>query len=147
MRERRAYGSVRGVPGDRHPYRNSAQGHENYSSGQRPIVHLISSIRVVLATGRPWFFTDRHADLGYASQFDTLDRLDEIDWSVMSLKNWSDPEVKERRQAEFLVHDWCPWAAIEVIGVMDRALMEQVGTVLTTAPHQPRIETQRDWYY
>jgi len=24
MRERRTYGSVRGVPGDRHPYRNSS---------------------------------------------------------------------------------------------------------------------------
>ena len=124
-----------------------AQGHENYSSGQRPIVHLISSIQVVLAIGRPWFFTDRHADLGYASQFDTLDRLDEVDWSVMPLKYWADPEVKERRQAEFLVHDWCPWSAIEVIGVIDRALMEQVETVLTTAPHQPRIEIHRDWYY
>jgi hypothetical protein len=124
-----------------------AQGHENYSSGQRPIVHLVSSIQVVLATDRPWFFTDRHADLGYASQFDILDRLDEVDWSVMPLKYWADPEVKERRQAEFLVHDWCPWLAIEVIGVMDRALMEQVETVLTTAPHQPRIEIHRDWYY
>ena len=65
----------------------------------------------------------------------------------MPLKYWSDPEVKERRQAEFLVHDWCPWSAIEVIGVMDRALMEQVETVLSTAPHKPQIEIQRDWYY
>jgi hypothetical protein len=85
-----------------------AQGHENCPSGQWPIVHLVSSTRAVRATGRPWFFTDRHADLGYASQFDTLDRLDEVDWSVMPLKYWSDPDVKERRQAEFQVHDWCP---------------------------------------
>ena len=124
-----------------------AQGHENYSSGQRLIVHLVSSIQVVLATGRLWFFTDRHADLGYASQFDTLDRLDEVDWSVMLLKYWSNSEVKERRQAEFLVHDWCPWSAIEVIGVMDRALMQQVERVLASAPHRPRIEIHRDWYY
>ena len=93
-----------------------AQGHENYSSGQRPIVHLISSIRVILATGRPWFFTDRHADLSYASQFDTLDRLDEVGWSVMSRRYWSDPDVKEKRQAEFLVRDWFPWSAIAVLG-------------------------------
>jgi ssDNA thymidine ADP-ribosyltransferase DarT-like protein len=93
-----------------------AQGHEHYSSGQRPIVHLVSSIQVVLATGRPWFFTDRHADLGYASLFGTLDRLDEVDWSVMPRKYWSDPDVQEKRQAEFLVHDWFRWSAIAVFG-------------------------------
>jgi hypothetical protein len=111
-----------------------AQGQENYSSGQRRTVHLASSIQAALATGRPWFFTDRHGDLGYASQFDTLDRLDEVNWSVMPLAYWSDPEVKGRRQAEFQVHDWCPWSAIEGIGVMDRALMQQLGTVLASAP-------------
>ncbi len=124
-----------------------SQGHENYREGQQPIVHLVSSIEAIRATGRPWFFTDRHADLGYANQFDTVDKLGEVDWSVMPERYWNDPEVKERRQAEFLVHDWCPWEAIEVIGVMDRDIAAHVETAISGAGHKPRVEVHRDWYY
>lgn len=124
-----------------------SQGHDNYREGQQPIVHLVSSIETIRATGRPWFFTDRHADLGYANQFDTPDKLNEVDWSVMSLKYWSEPEVKEKRQAEFLVHEWCPWEAIETIGVMDQAIATRVEAAIAGAGHRPRVEVQRDWYY
>lgn len=124
-----------------------AQGHENYQEGQQPIVHLVSSIEAIGATGRPWLFTDRHADLGYANQYDTLDKLGEVDWAVMPLTYWSEPEVKEKRQAEFLVHDWCPWEAVEVIGVIDQAIAARVEAAITGAAHKPRVEVHRDWYY
>jgi ssDNA thymidine ADP-ribosyltransferase, DarT len=125
-----------------------SQGHENYAEGQHPIVHLVSTIRRVRATGRPWFFTDRHADLGYAGQFDDLARLDEVDWDVMPVRQWGgNTELKEKRQAEFLVHDWCPWPAIEVIGVMDQVIAARVQAVLAGAAHRPRVEVHRDWYY
>lgn len=124
-----------------------AQGHENYREGQQPIVHLVSSIETIQAASRPWFFTDRHADLMYANQFDTLDKLDGVDWSVMGKKYWSDPEVKEKRQAEFLVHDWCPWEAIEAIGVIDQEIEARVVAAIAGAGHKPRVEVHRDWYY
>ena len=125
-----------------------SEGHENYREGQQPIVHLVSSIEAIRATDRRWFFTDRHADLGYANQFDTLIKLAEVDWTVMPLRQWGgDQEVKEKRQAEFLVHDWCPWEAIEVIGVMDRDIAAHVEAAITGAGHKPRVEVHRDWYY
>lgn len=125
-----------------------SQGHENYREGQQPIVHLVSSIERIRATGRPWFFTDRHADLGYANQFDDLARLDEVDWDVMPVRQWGgNNELKEKRQAEFLVHDWCPWPAIEVIGVMDQGIAARVQVALAGAAHRPRVEVHRDWYY
>ena len=125
-----------------------SQGHADYTGGQRPIVHLVSSIDAIQATGRPWFFTDRHADLSYARQFDSLAALDEVDWAVMPLRQWGgDQEVKEKRQAEFLVHDWCPWSAIEIIGVMDREIAAQVEAAVAGAAHRPRVEVHRDWYY
>ena len=90
-----------------------SQGHENYSGGQKPIVHLVSSVQTAIATGRPWFFTDRHADLGYAQQIGSLGGLDKVDWQVMPLRQWGgNTEIKEKRQAEFLLHDCCPWTAI-----------------------------------
>lgn len=125
-----------------------SQGHEDYRGGQRPIVHLVSSIQSVLATGRPWFFTDRHADLGYATQIDSLDRLNEVDWSTMPVRQWGgDQELKEKRQAEFLVHESLPWTAVEAIGVLDEALAAQVRSILAGAAHRPRVEIHRDWYY
>jgi hypothetical protein len=36
------------------------------------------------------------------------DPLKELAWSVMFLRYWSDPDFKEKRQAEFLVRDWFP---------------------------------------
>lgn len=125
-----------------------SQGHTDYTGGQEPIVHLVSSIDAIRAARRPWFFTDRHADLGYARQFDSLADIDEVDRNVMPLRQWGgDQEVKEKRQAEFLVHEWCPWSAIEVIGVMDRAMAQRVEAAIAGMGHRPRVEVHRDWYY
>lgn len=124
-----------------------AQGHENYREGQQPIVHLVSSIEAIRRVGRPWLFTDRHADLGYANQYDIVDKLGEVDWAVMPERYWSDAEVKEKRQAEFLVHDWCPWEAVEVIGVIDQDIAGRAEAAIVGAGHKPRVEVHRDWYY
>lgn len=125
-----------------------SQGHEDYADGQRPIVHLVSSIQSIQGVGRPWFFTDRHADLGYARQFDSLDSFAEVDWAAMPVRQWGgDQELKEKRQAEFLVHEWCPWSAIEIIGVMDLDIATQVEAAMAGAVHRPRVEVHRDWYY
>ena len=79
-----------------------SQGHADYAAGQQPIIHLVSSIDTIVASARPWAFTDIHADLGYASQFDSLDSLDEVDWDVMPVRQWGgDSELKEKRQADF----------------------------------------------
>jgi len=123
-------------------------GHEGYDGGQASVVHLVSSVQTVVASGRPWFFTDRHADLAYARQFDSLDRLSEVDWAVMPRRQWGgDEEVKERRQAEFLVHDWCPWSATSTIGVIDAAMAGRVAEMIAQSGHQPVVEVHREWYY
>jgi hypothetical protein len=55
--------------------------------------------------------------------------------------------MKKNRQAEFLVHDWCPWSAIEVIGVMNQEIAARVAAAIVSAVHKPRVEVHRDWYY
>ena len=123
--------------------------HVDYQGDQRSIIHLVSSVDVVAETGRPVFFTDRHADLSYARQFDDLDRLaNEVDWQCMAVRQWGgDQDLKERRQAEFLVHDWCPWSAFREIGVMDQQMFETVSDLMEPVEHQPEVAIQRDWYY
>lgn len=51
-----------------------------YADGQPPVVHLVSTIEAAVAWGRPWAFTDRHADLGYARYFEDLAHLSEVNW-------------------------------------------------------------------
>jgi len=125
-----------------------SRGHEDYNDGQRSVIHLVSSVESAVATGRPWAFTNRHAELGYADYFDALERLDEVDWSVMPLRQWGgDDEVKERRQAEFLVHERFPWTAVESIGVLGTQAKEQVESILAQTKHRPPVTCQTSWYY
>ena len=125
-----------------------SQGHQDYSGGQSPIIQLVSSIQTAIATGRPWFFTDRHADLGYAQQFASLDALEKIDWQVMPSRQWGgNTETKEKRQAEFLLHEWCPWTAITGIAVISDTIAEQIQKILMGSDHRPQVTVRRDWYY
>lgn len=123
--------------------------HVDYGGDQNSIVHLVSSTERIVAAGRSCFFTDRHADLGYARQFDDLSRLaDEVDWTVMPVRQWGgDQELKEKRQAEFLVHDWCPWDTITEITTMDEAMAQVVEGAIAECAHRPQVTVKRDWYY
>jgi len=121
------------------------QGHQDYAGGQEDVVHLVSSVARAVALGRPWAFSDRHAELGHSLHYDDLARLDEVRWDVMGLQYWRD--VKEERQAEFLVHDFFPWQAITEIGVMAPALAGRVTQLLSGASHRPPVAVRPGWYY
>lgn len=123
-----------------------SRGHEDYAGGQEQIVHLVSSVNTAITLGKPWAFTDRHADLGYASYFDSLDRLSEVDWTTMPLIYWaSNDDTKEKRQAEFLVYESFPWAAVERIGVMNGVTAAKLSALLRSGT--PPVAIQPDWYY
>lgn len=125
------------------------KGHENYKGGQELILHLVSSVTTIANYNSACFFTDRHADLGYAQQVDDLARLDSIvDFHAMKEKYWgSNHEIKEKRQAEFLVHNSCPWSAIEAIGVHNSEIASKVQKALENAKHKPQIIIRPTWYY
>jgi hypothetical protein len=122
-----------------------SRGHEDYAGGQDEIIHLASSVNTAIALGQPWAFTDRHADLGYASFFSSRDRLDDVDWSVMPLRYWADDATKEKRQAEFLIHDRFPWSAVEAIGVKTWAVAKKVEAIVGAGV--PPVAVQPAWYY
>lgn len=121
------------------------RGHQDYQGSQEDIVHLVSSVSRATALGRTWAFTDRHAELGHALHFDDLGRLDEVRWGVMDLRYWAD--VKEERQAEFLVHDFFPWSAFSEIGVMTPAVASRDQQILGAATHRPGVAVRPVWYY
>lgn len=124
------------------------RGHADYGAGQGPIVHLVSNVSTAIGVGRPWAFTDRHAELGHAEFFDNLNDLHQVDWSVMPKKYWNNPPItQELRQAEFLVHDWFRFEAVHEIAVIDAAMAGQVRSLLAGWGHQPAVHVRRNWYY
>jgi hypothetical protein len=124
------------------------RGHAGYRSGQRPIVHLVSTVKRAIRSGRPWAFTDRHADLRYARYFEYAEHLDKVDWSVMPVRRWGgNGQLKEKRQAEFLVHQWFPWACVHKIGVYNRQIAARVEEILISAEHKPSVKVELSWYY
>jgi ssDNA thymidine ADP-ribosyltransferase, DarT len=125
-------------------------GHQDYQKGQQSVIHLVSSVQTAIGSGRPWAFTDRHAELLYARYYDDTVHLNKVDWAVMALRGWGGPgkaETKEKRQAEFLVHDWFPWQYVERIGVHNQKIQAQVQTILASGSHQPPVTVEKSWYY
>lgn len=121
------------------------KGHSNYRGGQGDIVHLVSRVSLATKLGRPWAFTDRHAELAHALHYDDLSQLDEVPWQAIGSTYW--PEVREERQAEFLVHEFFPWTAVEEVAVMSVATETKVDRALRGAAHSPVVKVRRDWYY
>jgi hypothetical protein len=75
----------------------------------------------------------------------------EIDWQIMRAKYWNDNnddnDRKRRRQAEFLVHHYCPWTLIKEIGVINDNIKTKVEKILQNQKHQPSVKIYSQWYY
>lgn len=123
----------------------------NYRGGQEPIVHLEADLRTVVdwaqAHGRRWAFTLSNAGAYYAEFRDSLEALDEIRWDAVMSNAWSAAEVREGKQAEFLLHDSVPWELVERIGVVNQPVKLEVEARLRGAAHAPRVDLQPTWYY
>jgi ssDNA thymidine ADP-ribosyltransferase DarT-like protein len=120
-----------------------------YRGGQREIVHLVSDVdrAVCAAGGRAWAFTDGNASTAYTNFYNDLSLLPEVvDWNAVNATMWSDPAIKEKKQAEFLVQNTFPWSAVMEIGVFDQSVAETVREIVGTVP-SPSVGVQRAWYY
>lgn len=120
-------------------------GHENYVDGDADVLHLVSSVRIATRLGKPWAFTDRHAVLNHALYFDRVPDLGEVPWKVMPLTYWQD--VREEREAEFLVHEFFPWTAISEVAAKNEATAERARKLIRPALHRPDVTERPAWYY
>jgi len=129
----------------------SRGGVENYSEGQQPILHLVSSAETVLTAGLPFTFTDGHAEMYISRFFTDLCDIDQIDWKIMENPIWRDTlqdgDRKRRRQAEFLVYQFFPFDLIESIGVINQTMAQQVNGLLQLLAKKPAVQLMPSWYY
>lgn len=122
-----------------------------YRDGQGPIVHLEADLNDVVAwangEGRRWAFSLSNAGANYTQFRSHLDQLDEVDWEAVAAKIWNAPEVREGKQAEFLVFGSFPWELVSRIGVSSMSVRVLVDMALKSPVHKPKVEIRPDWYY
>lgn len=122
-----------------------------YRGGQGPIVHLEADLRTVIdwadANGSRWAFSLSNAGAHYAEFRTRADELDELRWEAIEARNFRAPDVKEGKQAEFLVHERFPFYLVDRIGVASSAVRARAAEAIAGAQHRPQIEVRPEWYY
>ncbi len=127
----------------------------DWRDGQEPIVHLEADMRDAVAwanrQGHRWAFSLSNARTGYAEFRRDLANLPDINWDAVEARQWGgsgvSSDVKEHKQAEFLVENSFPWALVTRIGVLSRKIYGEVHNALEDAGHKPRVEMRPEWYY
>ncbi len=124
---------------------------EGYNQGQESVIYLVSTAEAIEAMALAFAFTDGHGIIGYTQFSDDLEDLDMVDWDIMEAKYWNntadDNDRRRRRQAEFLVHRFCPWTLITEIGVINTTIQAQVQRILQNVKYQPPVRVNPNWYY
>ncbi len=122
-----------------------------YKGGQQPMLHLQADFHAVIhwanSNAVRWAFSNGNAGARLTSFYDRAVQLSEINWTAIAATDFRDPQVKEGKQAEFLMFDAFPWTLIESIGVINSRMASRVQTVLTTVQHRPTIAVQPTWYF
>jgi hypothetical protein len=122
-----------------------------YREGQRSIVHLQAELNAVVHwaddKGVKWAFSTTNAGARYARFFASLDSFGEVSWTAVEATDFREATVKDRKQAEFLLLNFCPWSLVEKVGVVDNRIRRQAQIALASAGHRPAVAIEPTWYY
>jgi len=124
-----------------------------YFEGQEPLMYLVSSVQTVEAGGRPFVFSDGHGIAAFTKWFSDVSDLDKVDWNVVYRRYWPDTiedmDRQRRKQAEFLVHEFCDWSLIEEIAVLNARMKTKVENIMNEYCNEKRrnVLIKPAWYY
>ncbi|MBX9629405.1 MAG: DUF4433 domain-containing protein [Burkholderiales bacterium] len=122
-----------------------------YRGGQVPILHLEFDLDAVLAWAdaqpKRWAFTLSNAGAPYAEFRATRGQLVEVDWAAVQATDFRSAEIKEGKQAEFLVQEFVPWHLVRRVGTINDTVQRQAVRAIGGAAHRPPVEVCRGWYY
>jgi hypothetical protein len=94
-----------------------------------------------------WAIALSNAGAAYTEFRKDLGGLNEIKWEAVQNTDFRSPDVKEGKQAEFLVFQSVPWNLVENVGVCNGNVQRRVQNHLKGFRHQPTIRVQQNWYY
>lgn len=127
-----------------------------YLNGQNDIIHLVFDLQNVLNWAQDnhlrTCYTTSNAGSSYFDDYSNFSEIQNlIDWNAVNSTRWSgegiDKNVKENKQAEFLIENKIPVSLIEFIGVYNLQNYNNVNTILSKHGVSYKVEQKRDWYY
>ena len=126
-----------------------------WRGGQDPIVHLVARMTDAVAwaegEGLRWAFTLSNAALSYCEDHADMAALNKIDWKAVQTNRWGGPnvdsQIKDKKQAEFLMEDRFPWELVRCIGVRSTPVGQRVAGLMVGRNHQPTVKISPSWYY
>jgi hypothetical protein len=122
-----------------------------YRGGQGPIVHLEADLHEVVAWAQEqdcrWAFSLSNAGSYYVEILNRLEQLDQINWGAIAATDFRSADMKEGKQAEFLLHGSFPWELVRRIGVISAEMKARAEASLAQATHRPPVEILSNWYY
>jgi hypothetical protein len=122
-----------------------------YRGGQEEIIHLegdlYASVRWANANAQCWAFSLSNAGAVYTQFRNQVDQLGEINWGAVAATDFRDPDIKEGKQAEFLIQSSFPWQLVERVGVQSLGVRDRVLAAMKDAAHRPTVEVKKEWYY
>lgn len=122
-----------------------------YRGGQGPIIHLEADLQETVSwaeqNGRQWAFTPSNASAHYTPFRNNLAELGEINWPAVASHDFRSSEIKQGKQAEFLMRPSFPWSLVREVGVQSRAIGQQVVQAMAGVVHRPPVRVRPEWYY
>ncbi len=123
-----------------------------YQEGQDPLVYIVTDVASVLASGRPYAFSDRNCAIAYSEYSNDLSQLNTlVDWDLMKAHIWkntlSDNQRMERRMAEFLVHERFPLSSTLGVVTRNEAVSSEVLEMMNKVGFQTDVVCKPDWYF
>jgi hypothetical protein len=127
---------------------------DGYTEGQEPLIYLVSDAQTVQASGTEFVFTDGHGIPAWTKYFSDLADLDKVGWDMVYQRYWADDPLgdsdrQRRKQAEFMVHRFCPWSLVRRIAVISSAMKTRVEGIMAgfdTGLRRP-VTVEPGWYY
>lgn len=122
-----------------------------YRGGQDSIIHLEADLHKVVqwanSKGVKWAFSRSNAGAYHTEFYADLQDLDKLNWNAIAATDFRDPDIKEGKQAEFLVYGYFPFGLVERIGVSSKTIQSQVLRMLQHSNYRPRVAVRKNWYF
>lgn len=101
-----------------------------YKEGQQSIVHLQADLHSVIHWANTqdinWAFSDLNAGSYLATFYNDMSHLSQLNWSAIKATYFRDSQIKDGKQAEFLMFDFFPWQLIEKIGTLNNTIVPSI---------------------
>lgn len=120
---------------------------------QSDIVYIVCNVNDIMDCCPQWCFTNGHAKTAITEFYNDIGHLDQVDWSLVKQRYWSNTEEDfdrvRRKQAEFLVKDHVPVACISGIATYNETSKAIVDNIVTELALNitVKVNPNNNYYY